>query len=96
MERPKLSFELRRQMKEVSGQADLTDDSDNEDDNSEQTTTISNKSLSSSQIVFDKQEKIKQLELDEYMAKLFQKEQEARRLKRNNLLEGKRARIIIN
>lgn len=78
-------------MKEVSGQADLTDDSDNDDDNSEQTTTtISNESSSSlsSQIVFDKQEKIKQLELDEYMAKLFQKEQEARRLKRNNLLEG--------
>lgn len=81
LERPKLSFELKRQLKEVTGQNDMSDESDEEEaSTSSQTTTRQQDELS----LID-EEKKKQMELDEYMAKLLQKDMEVRR---STLIDG--------
>lgn len=83
------SFELKKRMKEMTGQFDLSDDSD-----SEQFDSVIASSKYSENLLLTPKSSV-QIENDEYIAKMIQKEEEIKKsqemMRRSSLIDGKKA-----
>lgn len=82
------SFELKKRMKEMTGQFDLSDDSD-----SEQFDSVISSSKHSDNLLLTPKSSL-QIENDEYIAKMIQKEEEIKKsqemMRRSSLIGGKK------